>query len=158
MQTIAIALVTLLGLAPQQSASRPSVKIVAVGEVTKFDKLKKSFELKTRESDLLGRIPNGQITINVGRLPDATQAGYPPREPQRRPGDIGVPTGGGRLPEFTKTTIFLTETTACKGSDNKAMLCDELKSTDNVRVTGDERSEPRGKGLYAIEIVRTKSK
>ena len=143
-------------LKAQEPAPRPAPKLVAVGEIAKIDVIKRSLELKSvqetaGEPDAISGEFN--VGIMIGRDPRIEDPRGPrnpgdPRDPRRDP----FPDRTSRV-LFIRTTVFLTGDTVCKEPD-KTILCTDLKTTDSVRVTGDERREARGKGLYATEIVR----
>ena len=139
-------LTLLLACAISASAQQPApapdgIKLVAAGRISRFDKLRKGFELAAVKDKDKGVNRSGDFSIgigvNTGRLP---------------PTDNRMPTDA--LPEYLTTTVFLTDLTICKDG-NKVILCGDLKTSDNVRVTGYERREARGKGLYATDIIRT---
>ena len=148
----------------QEPAPPSNIKLIALGQIAKVDKAKRSFDLRSVRETAQQRTERGgddiRIGINIGRgIPDATVPGGPRRpEPGRFPGNPPIPDEPDRrFPESITTKVFLTDTTVCK-ADDKVLLCDDLKISDSVRVTGDERlSDPRGKGLYATEVLRTRS-
>ena len=155
-----------LALTPQKPAPTAGVKLVSVGEISKIDKVKRSFELRTRRDandrvDLLSDDVFGDIRIGVtlGGTPNADPGRPAPNDPRTFP--AGSPPVGSDdsnskpLPSVIVTKIFLTDTTACK-EGGKVILCEDLKATDSVRVTGDERREARGAGIYATEVVRNR--
>jgi hypothetical protein len=145
----------------QEPAPRNSnIQLIAVGKISKVEKIKKSFDLKSPREGSRRQTQgnaNGEFRVGItfGRFPDATVQGLPGRsEPSARTSPFPDERNDSRFPEYTNTRVFVTEATVCKEGD-KVILCDDLKTTDSVRVTGDERSsDPRGKGLYATEVVR----
>ena len=144
----------------QEPAPKPEIKLVAIGQIARVDKPKRSFELRslrdsTERTDGAGDF---DAAIQFGRFPDPTIPERSRREDLGRfPNDpILDEPDAPPLPRFTTTKVFVTDATTCK-ADDKAILCDDLKTTDNVRVTGSEKSAPLGKGLYATEIVRTRT-
>lgn len=141
----------LMALEAQSPAPRPAAKLVAVGEIAKINPVKRSLELKSMR-DTRGQ-PNssGEFDVDIafgGRDPRTVEASH------GNPHEDPFPPDRTSRVEFIITTVFLTDNTVCKERD-KTILCTDLKVTDNLRVTGDERREARGKGLYASEIVRT---
>ena len=162
--TILILFLVLLGLwttlEAQQPAARPAAKLVAVGEIAKINLSKRSLELKSVQDK--GGEPDpasGDVTFGgtIGRFPRTTEDSRLPRDPTspRDPRQDPFPPDPDRTPRIgiIRTTVFLTDDTICKERDI-TILCTDLKVTDSLRVTGDERREARGKGLYATEIVR----
>jgi hypothetical protein len=137
----------------QQTMFGADIKLVAVGHISHIEKSKRSFEIKSAAEAAESPRPAGGPGLPSGRFPDATVA-WPPRAEPRATSGNPIPDGN-RVPPNAPTTVFVTNATSCKDGE-KAMLCEDLKASDRVRVTGDERTEPRGKGLYATEVVRLK--
>jgi hypothetical protein len=163
MHWVSILAVTLL-FTSQKPEPAAQVGLVAVGQISKIDKAKRSFQIRTTHDaknragrprdDGLGDIRIG-VSIGGGRVQDRFPQPIDPRFPPADP-----PFGTSRddstsTVTVTTTDVFLTDATSCKDG-TKVILCEDLKATDNVRVTGNERREPRGKGLYATEVVRTR--
>lgn len=174
-------IVLVLGLSVQthgqQPTPRQTVRLVALGSISRVDKTKRTFELTSQKdndspSDVATSGASIGVTIGTTAPPNTIGTSAPPNSDRRRlPTD---PTGTGRRRNgpfsdpsdvfdepppkppaaVSRTTVFLSESTVCKERD-KVIVCDELRVTDSVRVTGDERREARGKGLYASEVVRT---
>jgi len=142
-------------------------KLVVVGQISRVDKQTKSFEMKSQqEVNNQSDVFSGGITIGttIGTSAPAGRAGsgapsldnpartFPGTTPRSRPTATNDP---GRQPPGTfRTMIFVSDTTLCK-DDSKVMICDELKVSDRLRVTGDEKNGTGGQGIYVTEIVRT---
>jgi hypothetical protein len=142
-------------------------KLVTVGQISRVDKQTRSFEMKSQaEVNNQPDVFSGGISIGttIGKTAPAGKTDpnppsldnpartFPGTTPRSLP---TTTTDPGRQPEGTfRTMIFISDTTVCK-DDAKAMLCDELKVNDRLRVTGDEKRGTRGAGIYATEIVRT---
>jgi hypothetical protein len=130
-----------------------------VGEIGRTDKATNSLELLSRQE------ANGRPDISAGRPQGTVTIGRTaPQGEKRIPGLPPAPTDlrtdrstddrdEENISRMLRTTVFLTDRTVCKERD-KVLLCGLLRTSDRVRVTGEERSEPRGRGLYATEIVR----
>lgn len=137
--------------------------LVAIGEVSKVDPLKKSFELQSRVDRRAG--PTGsdalhgqiQIGIGIGSSRGPAQGPYPPRRDPRFPGDDPIDDTDPRIPaeaRHFKTVIYLTEKTVFKSGDKTVSLGD-LKTGDTVRVKGVSKAGPQGMGIEASEVIRT---
>jgi len=147
-------------LRASQDTSRP--KLTVRGQIARMDTVLKSLELKSQQEvnnnptvadgitlgTKVGRTAPGQRSSTVGDPIDTSQPKLPANGP------YSVNDQGKRFPAV-RTAVFLTETTICKDG-KKVILCSELKTNDSVQVTGDENSGPRGSGIYATEILRTK--
>ena len=145
-------------LEAQKAAERPSAKLVAIGEIAKINPAKRSFELKSVEDKAGEPDPASadiSVGVTIGRSPRTIEDPRGPHDPTRPrdPFEDPFPPDRTRRTGIIRTMVFLTDDTVCKERD-QTILCTELKVTDNLRVTGDERREARGKGLYATEIVR----
>ena len=143
----------------QNPAPRPAPKLVAIGEIAKINLAKRSLELKSRQDTAAEADPlSGELNvgITIGRSARTIEDPRGPRDPAD-PRDLHEdpfpPDRTSRI-GIIRTSVFLTDDTICKERD-KTILCTDLKVTDSLRVTGDEKRETRGKGLYATEIVRT---
>jgi hypothetical protein len=149
-----------VGAFGQQQAPPSKIKLVVVGQIAKVDKPKRSVDIRTMREAARERtepFPEVDIGVRIGRFPDATRPGGSRRDEPVFPDEPSTPDWPEprRTPQSV-TKVFLTEDTACKQEDNP-ILCDDLKASDSVRVTGEERlSDPRGKGLYATEIIRSR--
>jgi hypothetical protein len=127
------------------------IKLVAVGHISKFEKTKLSFRLKSPTASQESPRPSGGGLAN-GRFPDATVA-WPPKPESS--GRYPAPDPSRMPPPQSDTTVFLTSATLCKEAE-QVISCADLKTSDRVRVTGAEKNEDRGRGLYASEVVRLK--
>ena len=156
-------LIGLLLLSSQKPAQSPEIGIAAVGQIAKIDKARRTFQVRTTHNDKprLG-VPadddefDFRIGVTIGAGNDADRSARP--DPRSLP--VGGISGASTPDEdsraaakVTITEVFLTDVTSCKDGTG-VILCEDLKLTDNVRVTGNERRESRGKGLYATEVVR----
>jgi hypothetical protein len=165
MRTKTLSLLPLLGLLTLQTAPAQTPKLVSVGQISRVDKLTKSFEMKSQSE--VNRQPNpleGGITI--GTTIGKTRPG--------NPNDINLDSPGRTFPGTTprdrptlgddrdqqprgtfRQTVFVTDKTVCK-ERSKVILCDQLKVNDYLQVTGEEKNDTRGRGIYATEIVKTR--
>src|SRR5262245_63078257 len=165
-QTLLCTLTLAVGMIPvafeaQQSRQTEPPHTAAVGEISRVDKLLKSFELRATDEKvaqpnvLTDGIRIGTKVGNEAPRGSVRPAGLPqdPFDPRSEPSPDEVSRDTRAVSRANRTTVFLTESTQCK-ERTKVILCSELKVTDSVRVTGDERTDKRGKGLYAVEIIR----
>ncbi len=149
----------------------PRPKVVVVGQIARVDNPAKSFELKSQQEvnnqhDALDNLDSVTIGGTIGKrapAPGSVGPGSPSIEGPGRtfPGNtpISRPTTGTdpdrRPPATIRTTVFLSDSTICKDR-TKVFLCGELKLKDRLQVSGDEKTGPRGPGIYATEIIRTR--
>jgi hypothetical protein len=151
----------LLAMAAQSTSRTP--KLVMTGQIERVDTLAKSFEMKSQQEVNNQPAVTDGITIGttIGKLPptdnrtstDSPGRTFPDGLPSTRP---TFPNDTSRQPRPTiRTRVFIEESTVCKDR-SKVILCGELKANDLLQVTGQERSDTRGFGFYATEIVRTR--
>jgi hypothetical protein len=172
MRSKTLSLLPLLAFLAVEAAPAQSVKLITLGQISRVDKQTKSFELKSQAETNNRQDPlRGEITIGttIGRTAPRTNDPFPRSDPgsggpgRTFPGSTPrerPPLGDDpdRQPRGTyRQMIFMTEKTVCKEqSKSKVILCDELKVNDYLRVTGEDKSDTRGRGIYATEIVRTR--
>jgi hypothetical protein len=144
-----------------QDSSR--AQLAVAGQVARVDSVAKSVELKSEPA--INKKPTLAEGITLGTTIGKTAPGQrssidpidtseqklPANGPNRPP---TVNDKGTQVREV-RSTVFLTDLTTCKDG-KKVILCGELKMNDFVQVTGDEKSGPRGFGIYATDISRTK--
>jgi hypothetical protein len=163
-RNISLVITVALSYMPLLCASQdtPRPKLVVSGQIARMDSVTKSFELKSQREvnndatvadgvtlgTKIGRTAPGQGTSVVGDPVDTSQKQLPANGP------YSLKDLAKRFPAV-RTAVFLTETTICKDG-KKVILCGELKMNDSVQVIGDENSGPRGSGIYATEILRTR--
>jgi hypothetical protein len=168
-KTIALGVILLNVIArtEAQQPERRQPKLVSIGEISRFSAATQSFDLRSERkvsNEPTIHPEDARIGIGIGQIP--------PRRGDDRPLSNGRPDlsdprianddpfeGRGEIErrqrvEILTTKVFLTKETVCKDR-KKTLLCSELTNADKVIVTGDERREGRGKGLYASEVVRT---
>jgi hypothetical protein len=158
---IVLALSEMPLLRATQDTARP--KLAIAGQVARVDTVLKSLEVKSQQE--VNNQPTLADGITLGTRVGKTAPGQrssidpidtsQPELPANFPRRPTVNDRGQSPAPLPRTTVFLTDTTVCKDS-KKAVLCGELKVNDLVQVTGDEKSGPRGFGVYATEVVRTK--
>jgi hypothetical protein len=154
----------LLAALTLEAAPPQTPKLVTTGQISRVDKPTKSFEMKSQAE--VNQNPNplgGGITIgttigSTGPFPrtadpstDSPGRTFPGGTPRQRP-QLG--DDPDRQPRGTfRQMVFLTDKTVCKDG-SKVIICDELKVNDYLQVTGEDKNDTRGRGLYATEIVR----
>jgi hypothetical protein len=131
----------------------PRPKVVLSGQIARVDNALKLFELRSQQEVNNQPTLTDGITLGttIGKTAPGSRNGIDPIESPRRP----IVNEPARPVPAIRTTVFLTDTTVCKDG-KKVILCSELKFNDLVLVSGDEKSGPRGFGVYATEIARTK--
>lgn len=137
-----------------QQPAKGKAQLVAVGEITLIGTAKRALELKTapEANRKPGISPGG---INLGVTIGKTRPNDPNRDVDSGRNSTMVDRDDTAVTNF-RTTVYWTDQTSCKERET-VILCSSLKVTDRVRVTGDERSGDRGRGLYAAEIVRIRN-
>jgi hypothetical protein len=158
---VALALSDMPLLRASQDSARP--KLTISGQIARVDTVLKSLEVKTQQE--VNNQPTLADGITLGTRVGKTAPGQrssidpidtsQPELPANFPRRPTVNDRGQSPAPPLRTTVFLIDTTVCKDG-KKAMLCGELKVNDLVLVTGDEKSGPRGYGVYASDVVRTK--
>lgn len=167
MRNKTLSLLPLFAAMAMQAVPAETPKLVAAGQISRVDKLTKSFEMKSQaEVNSQPNVLNGGITIGttIGKTRTAGPNEIQPPSlespgrtfPGTNPRDRPTIEDSDRQPRGTlRQMVFLTDKTVCK-EGSKVILCDELRVSDFLQVTGDEKSDTRGRGIYATEIVRTR--
>ena len=159
----------------QQSKQPDGVRLISVGEITKINRQKKTFELKSemgQDSDGERVRPDGSagnsrggihgsiwVGVGTGRRQGGIDDGQPGRVPDQTlpplpPEDRTIPplTPEIRTDSTVRTNVLTTNETVFKEAE-KPISFEDLKVGDNVEVTG----VPRGKNVEAKEIVRKRA-
>lgn len=149
----------------QESKQPDGVRFISIGEITKINRQKKTFELKSEMGQDSGgeRVgPDGSggnspggihgsiwVGVGTGRRQGGIDGGQLGRVPDQ---PIPPLPPEDRTDSTVRTNVLTTIETVFKEAE-KPITFEDLKVGDNVEVTG----VPRGKNVEAKEIVRKKA-
>ena len=149
----------------QETKRADGVRFISVGEITKINRQKKTFELKSEMGqdsggervgpDAGGGISPGGIhgSISVGVGTGRRQSGIDGGQSGRFPDEPIPPLSPeDRTDSTVRTNVLTTMETVFKEAE-KTITFEDLKVGDHVEVT----AVPRGKNVEAKEIVRKKA-
>jgi hypothetical protein len=150
------------GAYAQESKQPDGVRLVSVGEITKINRQKKTFELKTEMGqdtggERAGRVGSGgnspggiHGSISVGVGMGRRQGGIDGGQPGRAPDQPIPPLPPEDIPDSTMRTNVLTTIETVFKEAEKPIAFEQLKVGDAVKVTG----VLRGKNIEAKEVVK----
>jgi hypothetical protein len=174
---LTVLLVVLSNLTYAQQSKQPDgVRLISVGEITKINRQKKTFELKSeRGQDSGGErvVPDGTagnapggihgsiwVGVSTGRRQGGIDGGRPGRGPDQTipplpSEDRTIPPlpPEDRTDSTVRTNVLTTIETVFKEAE-RPITFEDLKVGDNLEVTG----VPRGKNVEAKEIIRKKTR